>query len=78
MSISTHHRPAATSPTTLSIDWHLEHSGLWVARRGDTFAGMVEARWSSGFAATTRLAEPLGTFDTLDEAQHALEASILA
>jgi hypothetical protein len=61
-----------------TIDWRAEQSGLWVARRNGVFVGMVEARWGSGFAATTRLAKPLGTFTTVEEAQAALEESLTA
>jgi len=63
----------AKAPAT---QWVAEQSGLWVARRDGEFVGMVEARWGSGFASTTRLAKPLGTFDTVEEAQHALEVSL--
>jgi hypothetical protein len=61
---------------TASVDWRAEQAGLWVARRNGDFVGMVEARWGSGFAATTRLAKSLGTFTTVEEAQLALEASL--
>lgn len=64
------------SVTKTTVSWVAEQSGLWVARRDGEFVGMVEARWGSGFAATTRLAKPLGTFDTVDEAQRALEESL--
>lgn len=64
--------------STETIDWRAEQSGLWVARRNGNFVGMVEARWGSGFAATTRLAKPLGTFTTVEEAQAALEESLTA
>ena len=66
-----------TSPTTApAIVWVAEQSGLWVARRDGEFVGMVEARWGSGFASTTRLAKSLGTFGTVEEAQRALEVSL--
>ncbi|WP_411701306.1 hypothetical protein [Conyzicola sp.] len=65
--------PTVTAPT---IVWVAEQAGLWVARRDGEFVGMVEARWGSGFASTTRLAKPLGTFGTVEEAQHALEISL--
>ena len=66
-----------TAPTTApAIVWVAEQSGLWVARRDGEFVGMVEARWGSGFASTTRLAKSLGTFGTVEEAQHALEVSL--
>jgi len=67
--------PTATN-TAPTIVWVAEQSGLWVARRDGEFVGMVEARWGSGFASTTRLAKPLGTFDSVEAAQHALEVSL--
>jgi hypothetical protein len=63
--------PSATTPT--DVTWTAERAGLWVARRGDDFVGMVEAHWGEGFAATTRLAKALGTFATVEEAQRSLE-----
>ena len=65
-----------STATTTAVSWVAEQSGLWVARRGGEFVGMVEARWGDGFAATTRLAKPLGTFATVEEAQAALEKSL--
>ena len=62
--------------TKTAVSWVAEQSGLWVARRDGEFVGMVEARWGTGFAATTRLAKPLGTFLTVGEAQAALEKSL--
>ena len=73
MSTLTKHGNSTT--TTPTIVWVAEQSGLWVARIDGEFVGMVEARWGSGFASTTRLAKPLGTYDTVEEAQHALEAT---
>jgi hypothetical protein len=64
--------------TSKAVEWRAEQSGLWVARRNGDFVGMVEARWGTGFAATTRLAKPLGTFTTVEEAQTALEESLSA
>jgi len=73
------HRSTATTtaPTAApAIVWVAEQSGLWVARLDGEFVGMVEARWGSGFASTTRLAKSLGTFGTVEEAQRALEVSL--
>jgi len=72
--MSTVTKTSTVTTTAPTIVWIAEQSGLWVARRDGEFVGMVEARWGSGFASTTRLAKPLGTFDTVEEAQHALEA----
>lgn len=60
--------PKVTSPTT-RIDWTAVQSGLWVGKSNGEFAGMIEARWGEGFAATTRLAKSLGVFTTVDEAK---------
>jgi predicted acetyltransferase len=74
MSTLTNHRRSTTTAPTIA--WVAEQSGLWVARRDGEFVGMVEARWGNGFAATTRLAKPLGTFPTVEEAQRTLEDSL--
>jgi hypothetical protein len=77
MSIMDH--PVGTKPstaTTTDVTWTAERAGLWVARRGGEFVGMVEARWGDGFAATTRLAKNLGTFATVEEAQRSLEEGL--
>jgi predicted acetyltransferase len=71
--ITKQQKSTTTAPT---IAWVAEQAGLWVARRDGEFVGMVEARWGSGFASTTRLAKPLGTFDTVEAAQQALENSL--
>jgi hypothetical protein len=62
-----------TAAPAAEITWQAEQAGLWVARRNGDFVGMVEARWGSGFAVTTRLAKSLGTFETVEEAQRVLE-----
>jgi len=75
MSIAEHHNSRTTTAEP-TLAWVAEQAGLWVARRNGDFVGMVEARWGSGFAATTRLAKPLGTFGTVEEAQRALEETL--
>jgi hypothetical protein len=52
-----------------AIEWTAVQSGLWVGKSNGEFAGMIEARWGEGFAATTRLARNLGIFTTVDEAK---------
>ncbi|MCU1543742.1 MAG: hypothetical protein JWM50_1607 [Microbacteriaceae bacterium] len=76
--IANHHEQVDSTAATAAVSWTAEQTGLWVARRNDTFVGMIEARWGSGFAATTRLAKSLGTFSTVEEAQRALEESLAA
>ncbi len=60
--------PKVTTPTA-RIEWTAVQAGLWVGKSNGEFAGMIEARWGEGFAATTRLAKSLGTFKTVDEAK---------
>jgi hypothetical protein len=63
-------RSSANTPSTRSaIHWTAVQSGLWVGKIDGEFAGMIEARWGEGFAATTRLAKNLGLFATVDEAK---------
>lgn len=57
-----------TSPAR-TIQWTAVQAGLWVGKINGEFAGMIEARWGEGFAATTRLAKYLGLFATVDEAK---------
>ncbi len=52
--------------------WSPVAAGLWVARRGDEFAGLSEERWGSGFHVTDRLGRDGGDFPTLQEARGAL------
>jgi hypothetical protein len=61
---------------TMTIDqvrWHAPQAGVWVGRVDGRFVGLVEARWGTGFTATTRLGKQLGLFPTVDDAQRALE-----
>jgi hypothetical protein len=51
------------------IQWTVVQSGLWVGKASGEFAGMIEARWGEGFAATTRLGKNLGMFATVEEAK---------
>ncbi|MBM7026708.1 hypothetical protein [Clavibacter zhangzhiyongii] len=54
------------------ISWSPVAAGLWVARRGDEFAGMSEERWGVGFHVTDRLGRDVGDYPTLAEARGAL------
>ena len=55
--------------TAPRIDWTAVQSGLWVGKANGEFAGMIEAQWDGGFAATTRFAKSLGVFATMDQAK---------
>ena len=60
--------------TAPRIEWTAVQAGLWVGKSNGEFAGMIEARWGEGFAATTRLAKALGVFTTVDEAKASFTA----
>ena len=51
------------------IDWVAVQPSLWVGKTNGEFAGMIEATTTGQFIATTRLAKPVGVFDTRKEAQ---------
>lgn len=51
------------------IQWTIVQEGLWVGKANGEFAGMIETRPGEGFYAMTRVAGPLGSFLTLDEAK---------
>jgi len=62
MTITTPHARA-------TIQWTAVQSGLWVGTLDGEFAGMIEARWGTGFAATTRLGKELGMFPSIEAAK---------
>lgn len=68
---SDHEPPRTRTP---ALRWTLVQSGLWVAKNGDDFAGMVEADDQGRFSASSRFAAPLGTFGTLAQAKAAVAA----
>lgn len=55
--------------TAVLITWTIVQPGLWVGKANGEFAGMIETRTGEGFYAMTRVAGPLGSFPTLDEAK---------
>ena len=69
MTMTTPKRPAGDSSARSAIQWTAVQAGLWVGKINGEFAGMIEARWGEGFAATTRLAKHLGVFASVDEAK---------
>lgn len=69
MTMTTPKPSAASHSARGSIQWTAVQAGLWVGKINGEFAGMIEARWGEGFAATTRLAKSLGLFATVDEAK---------
>jgi hypothetical protein len=69
MTMTTPKPSAGASSARGAIQWTAVQAGLWVGKINGEFAGMIEARWGEGFAATTRLAKNLGLFATVDEAK---------
>ncbi len=60
---------STTSGKNSTITWTAVQSGLWVGKANDEFAGMIEARSTGGYVATTRLAKTLGIFRSVAEAK---------
>lgn len=56
---------------TRSVDlvWTEVGPGLWVAKCGSDFAGLIEKLWGAGFRATDRTGQVLGEFTSLSSAQ---------
>ncbi len=58
-----------TTGKNSTITWTAVQSGLWIGKANGEFAGMIEARSSGGYVATTRLAKTLGIFRSVAEAK---------
>lgn len=54
------------------VTWMSPDRGLWVASEKGTFTGMIERR-DGKYIATDALGSAVGTFDSLDAAQDALD-----
>ena len=68
-------QPTIHSPrSAVLIEWSIVQEGLWVGKANGEFAGMIETRPGEGFFAMTRVAGPLGSFPTLDEAKASFTA----
>jgi hypothetical protein len=64
-----HSTGPAESAGRTPIQWTSVQRGLWVGKSNGEFAGMIERRDDEGFVATTRLAQHLGVFATVNEAK---------
>lgn len=67
-----------SAPALNAVSWDIHPTGVWLARRDGRFAGLVQARWGSGFAVSTALGKDLGLHPTLEDAQAALEQHLIA
>lgn len=70
---ATHDVPRQVFSAAL-IEWTVVQEGLWVGKVNGEFAGMIETRPGEGFYAMTRVAGPLGSFSSLDEAKASFRA----
>jgi hypothetical protein len=59
------------APETRSVDlvWTEVGPGLWVAKCGANFAGLIEKLWGAGYRATDRAGHVIGEFASLSSAQ---------
>ena len=65
------------APTgTAKVTWMSPDRGLWVASEKGTFTGMIERR-DNTYIATDALGTTIGTFDSLGDAQTALDDDAL-
>jgi len=69
MTMTTPRASSAASPGRSSIQWTIVQAGLWVGKANGEFAGMIESAPGEGFSASTRLAENLGTFPSVEAAK---------
>ena len=65
---------AESAGRSTPIQWTSVQRGLWVGKSNGEFAGMIERRDGEGFVATTRLAQHLGVFATVNEAKASFAA----
>ena len=67
-----------TSPKRVAtagvIQWTIVQPGLWVAKVNGEFAGMIEADDGGAFRASSRLAQSVGIFPTIDAAKASFTA----
>lgn len=55
--------------TSRDLVWTEVGPGLWVAKRGADFAGLIEKLWGAGYRATDHAGHVLGEFASLSSAQ---------
>lgn len=59
--------------TTPRIEWTEMGQGVWVAKRGGDFAGLIEELWGAGYRVTDRTGAIIGEFATLQSARRQLQ-----
>lgn len=60
--------------STQSVAWTEVGPGLWVAKCGADFAGLIEKLWGAGYRATDCTGRVLGEFASLSSAQSHITA----
>lgn len=58
-----------TETSTKDLVWTEVGPGLWVAKHGADFAGLIERLWGAGFRATDGTGRLVGEFASLSSAQ---------
>ncbi|MEX1078941.1 MAG: hypothetical protein WED09_07525 [Homoserinimonas sp.] len=63
-----------TDTRRLDLVWTEVGPGLWVAKCGSDFAGLIEKLWGAGYRATDRFGRVVGEFASLSSAQRHVPA----
>lgn len=63
-----------TDARRMSLVWTEVGPGLWVAKCGADFAGLIEKLWGAGYRATDCDGRVLGEFASLSSAQRNIAA----
>jgi hypothetical protein len=62
-------RSEVLTSTQRDIAWTEMGQGVWVAKRGSDFAGLIEELWGAGYRVTDRHGAIIGEFATLQSAR---------
>lgn len=60
------------TPSMHGIKWTEMGDGVWIAKRGGNFAGLVEELWGAGYRVSDRNGEIVGEFATFESARRQL------
>lgn len=55
------------------LSWTEMVTGVWLAKQGTDFAGVIERMWGAGYRVTDRLGRIVGEFSTFDSASRQLQ-----
>jgi hypothetical protein len=66
------HAVSATDTRRSELVWTEVGPGLWVAKRGADFAGLIEKLWGAGYRATDQDGRVVGEFASLSSAKRSV------